>query len=76
MAQLAAYLSEAAAAVSAQDGPALASLLAADAPRPAAAVAEALCTQPGLDIGALASQRLPPPYDEARPPADVASGRV
>jgi hypothetical protein len=68
MAALAALLSEAAAAVQRCDGAALAALLAHDAPRPSAAVADALRTQPTLDIAALASQRLPAPYDEARGP--------
>ena len=66
MAALAALLSEAAAAVQRCDGVALAALLSYDSPRPAAAVADALRTQPTLDIAALASQRLPAPYDEAR----------
>ena len=68
MAALAALLSEAAAAVQRCDGVALAALLSHDSARPAAAVAEALRTQPSLDVAALASQRLPAPYDEARAP--------
>jgi hypothetical protein len=71
--QLGAYLSEAATAVARQDGRALAALLAVDAPRPAAAVAAALRTDPRLDLAALASQRLPPPYDEARARARAAA---
>jgi hypothetical protein len=66
MAQLNAYLAEAATAVARQDGAALAALLAVDAPRPLAAVSEALRAHTQLDVGALASARLPPPYDEVR----------
>jgi len=76
MAQLAALLSEVAAAVQRQDGPALAALLAVDAARPAAAVADALRTQPTLDVGALATQRLQPPYDEARGAPRGRAGRA
>ena len=73
MAALAAYLSEAAGAVSRQDGAALAALLAVDAPRPLAAVVACLREAPRTELGALASARLPPPYDEVRSSALVAS---
>jgi hypothetical protein len=73
MAALGAFLSEAAAAVQRQDGPGLATLLAVGNARASAAVADALRTQPTLDVAALASQRLQQPYDEVRgrrmPPA-------
>jgi hypothetical protein len=64
--QLAARLSEVAAAVQRQDGVALAALLAVDAPRPTAAVTNALRLHASLVDDMIASQRLPPPYEEAR----------
>jgi len=66
MAQLLAYLDACAAAVSRHDGAALAALLAVDAQAPGAAVAEALRTQPALDVGPLCLQRLPGVYAEVR----------
>ena len=66
MAALGAFLSEAASAVQRQDGSGLAALLAVSNARAAAAVADALRTQPTLDVAALASQRLQQPYDEVR----------
>jgi hypothetical protein len=66
MAALGAFLSEAAAAVQRQDGAGLAALLAVGNARASAAVADALRTQPTLDVAALASQRLQQPYDEVR----------
>jgi len=64
MAQLAAYLSQAAVAVQRQDGVSLGALLALDAPGAAAAVAACLRDAPRTDLGALASSRVPVPYDE------------
>lgn len=61
--QLGNYFAQAAVCVSRQDGLGLAALLRVDAPAPAAAVAAALRGAP-LDVGGLASSRLPPPYDE------------